>query len=185
MRDFTQYDVIFLDIDDTIVSGFWTRLMHITWNVFRNNFISDILMTIQNFFNIYKPNIRLLHYIDSHPLIYVLTARKACRATKDMLRKIFTDRYVITYNELEEGGGLFSDAILEKDGLVVLVELGTDHVAEEKWACAAEVLNYISLVCETLPKSCIFDDNKEVRFIFGKNGQDAFDPTTLLEKEVG
>ena len=56
MRNLNNYDLIVSDIDDTLIYGFWTNLMHHTWNVFRSNILSAILMQLQAKFKLYKVN---------------------------------------------------------------------------------------------------------------------------------
>ena len=52
MRNLNNYDAVFCDIDDTLIYGFWTDLMSVTWRVFRSNRLSDILMDLQYIFKI-------------------------------------------------------------------------------------------------------------------------------------
>ena len=180
MRNFNMYDVIFTDIDDTLIYGWWTRLMHITWEFFHNNFVSDLLMLIQERFNVFTVNVPLVTKIDNCPVIVALTARKKHDATIRLLKKIFPDRLVFRFDDLVMGRVLADD----RYGAVMLCELATDDPAGEKWGVAYDILQMTSLENEYLPNCCIFDDNKDVRFIFGKMGYDAFDPTSFTEKKV-
>ena len=59
MRDLNQYDVIFCDIDDTLIHGLWTDLMAITWRLFKSPTIAEFLMSLQAVFHIFKCNQKL------------------------------------------------------------------------------------------------------------------------------
>ena len=57
MRNLDEYDLIVSDIDDTLIYGWWTDLMHHTWNAVQSPLLSKILMFLQNKFHLYKVNI--------------------------------------------------------------------------------------------------------------------------------
>ena len=57
MRDLTAvYDRVYVDIDDTLIYGFWTDLMRHSWNIFRCNTLSELLMKLQFKFKLWKVN---------------------------------------------------------------------------------------------------------------------------------
>ena len=76
MRNYNdKYKYIVCDIDDTLVYGFWTDLMRITWDIFRNNRLSDFLMEMQTKFNLYRYNPFLKYILDNfNGKIVILTA---------------------------------------------------------------------------------------------------------------
>lgn len=179
MRNFRYYDVIFVDIDDTLVYGFWTDLMAWTWSTFRNNFLSDCLMFLQEKFNIFKPNTKLLCALQDHPFVCLVTARKESKATMRLAQKLFPKKLCVS---LQEGDAY---EISKSDDIVNLIELGTDNPAEHKWLVAAQVMHEINMREDFVPNCCVIDDSKAVRYRFGYEGYDAFDPTVFIEKKIG
>lgn len=149
-----HYDVIYCDIDNTIVYGFMNDLMDKTWQMFHSDFIADILMTIQAKFKLYKINHKLVRMLnESYTRITFLTARKPHQATVKLLDNILNRPYGIK-------------------------SLRTDTPAEDK---VQEILN--QQWCDT-ERFCIFDDNKKVRDLAMEYDIDAFDPTPLYEEMV-
>lgn len=162
MRNLEQYQVIFCDIDDTLIYGFWTDLMKHTWNIFRCNLLSDILMYLQNKFNFYKVNQKLRHMLVNctTPVIF-LTARKYVPATEKMLAKILDhDR---TFKVFE------------------VIHLATDNPAQDKYNKIVEFIHdYLNMGVE-LNNLCMFDDNDEVRELIATLDIDCFDPVVMRE----
>lgn len=162
MRNLEQYQIIFCDIDDTLIYGFWTELMKYTWNIFRNNVLSDILMRLQEKFNIYRINQKLKHMLVNctTPVVF-LTARKHVPATEKMIAKIL---------EVDK-----TDKIFE------VKSLATDNPAEDKYN---EIINYIHGYLDMgveLDNLCMFDDNKQVRELVASLDVDVFDPVAMRE----
>lgn len=158
MRNLNQYDVIFCDIDDTLVHGLWTDLMSVTWKLFRNPIIADILMSLQAVFHIFQCNQKLRYMLMNckKPIIF-LTARKETFATKMLIK-----------------------SILNKKGLdFCICSLATDRPAIDK-------LNKIIFFMQACmyDKVCLFDDNPEVREQAKSLDIDVFDPTTMFEEKV-
>lgn len=154
MRNLDNYDLIVSDIDDTLVYGFWTVLMHHTWNWFRNDTLSAILMWLQAKFKIYKVNAKL-HYMlttTTTPVVF-LTVRKRSDATARMLYNIMNDKPF------------------------GLIELATDLGAEQK----AEV---IERYLERFPNILFIDDNKRIRDNVAGLEVDVLDPINLREKYI-
>ena len=89
MRDLNQYDVIFCDIDDTLIHGLWTDLMAITWRLFKSPTVAEFLMTFQAVFHIFKCNQKLRYMLMNcqKPIIF-LTARKETFATHLLIKSI-------------------------------------------------------------------------------------------------
>lgn len=158
MRNYSdKYKYIVCDIDDTLVYGWFTDLMRITWNIFKNNTLSDFLMYIQDKFNIYKVNQFLKYILNNYEgQIIFLTARKECNATISLIEKILEDR--------------MSDS-------VIVVALSTDYPEIDK----------VDFICDILPygEVCVFDDNEKVieecRFL----DIDAFDARDFIDKKIG
>lgn len=159
MRDLTAiYDRVYVDIDDTLVYGFWTDLMRHSWNVFRNDFISQTLMELQAKFKIYKVNRKLLRSLKDFSKVTFLTVRAPSVATVKMLIDI-TGLDII-----------FPD----------VVALKTDDGALEK-------AEYIANDCleNDYEKVCLIDDSKQNRTMAQLYGFDTIDPTGMYEKLCG
>lgn len=154
MRDLSKYDLIVADIDNTLVYGFWTEIMHITWNVFRSNILSAILMRLQVVFKAYNINMPLFYLLKcaNCPIVF-LTVRKANLATVDLLHEIM-------------GNTSFG-----------LIELGTDYGIQQK----AEV---VEKYLERFPNILFIDDSKPIRDNIAELEVDVLDPVTMREKKV-
>lgn len=157
MRNLAKdYDIIFSDIDDTLIYGFWTDLMKVTWNTLKCNMISDLLMYLQDIFNIYTVNKKLVYMIKRSCLpVVFLTARKYSASTENVLRKILGESYL---------GGVIS--------------LQTDHPEIDKIQVMDDIAVQNGLRC------CIFDDSDKVREGAAFMDIDAFDPRALFEGKV-
>lgn len=153
MRNLNSYDLIISDIDNTIIYGPWTELMHHTWNLFRSDWFSAVLMTLQQFFKIYKVNMKLYYMLKccDVPIVF-LTVRKSCPATTEMLYDIM-------------GRTPFG-----------LIELATDYGAEQK----AEV---VERYLDRFPNILFIDDNKRIRDNVAGLEVDTLDPVLLREKK--
>lgn len=104
MRNLDEYDIIITDIDDTLIYGFWTDLMHYTWNWFRSPILSKILMFLQNKFSLYKVNQKLVYMLKKTktPLV-VMTVRAKNDNTIEMLSKILERDFKIYELETDYG----------------------------------------------------------------------------------
>lgn len=153
MRTFNQYDLIVCDIDDTLIYGFWTDLMHHTWNLFRSDTLSSVLMFLQEKFKLYKVNMPLLYrLLNCEVPVVFLTVRRTCPSTLRMLYDIMSPHK-------------FS-----------LIELGTDLGIQQK---AEVVENYLS----HFPDILFIDDNKAIRDNVEGLEVDTLDPVLLRDKE--
>lgn len=94
MRTIKNYDIVFSDIDNTLVYGWMTDLMEITWKLFRSELISDILMYLQAKFKLYKVNEMVRYQLKHAKNVVFVTARKKCKATYEMLKEIMEEDYV-------------------------------------------------------------------------------------------
>ena len=164
MRKFLEhYDKIFVDIDDTLIYGWFTAFMHYEWMLLRNNFISELAMKIQNMFNLYKVNKKMMYMLrpipgkvsDSH--IIFLTVRAKSKDTEEMVNRIMKQYHAFCDFEV--------------------VALGSDNGHEDKARYIYE--NYGDEKC------LLIDDNKLNRDTAEKYGIDTFDPKLLREGFVG
>lgn len=153
MRNLNKYDLIISDIDDTLIYGFWTDLMHYTWKYFRSNILSAILMTLQAKLKLYKVNMKLYHMLKAteSPIIF-LTVRASNPATVNMLYEIMEDKHF------------------------GLIELGTDLGVQQK---AEVVENYL----ERFPNILFIDDNDAIRKNVAGLEVDVLNPLLLREKK--
>lgn len=159
VRNLTEiYDHIYVDIDDTLIYGFWTDLMKCTWNWFRNNTLSQILMYLQCQFCLYKVNHKLRYMLRDCTKVTFLTVRAPSFYTRLMLVKIL---------------GIAGT-------IAGLVELGTDNGALEK----AEYIA-IDMYSHNYKNVCLIDDSRDNRAMAINYGFDVIDPTGMYEKLCG
>lgn len=159
MRILTEtYDYVFVDIDDTLIHGWYIKLMHYTWMWFRNNTLSALLMHIQNKFNIYKVDEKLLYYLgyNSDNIVF-LTVRAYSSATVKMVNKIMAKHNGTDRN-------------------YCVVALGTDNGHEDK-------TKFIKHFFEGF-KCLLIDDNIKNRYYAEANGIDTIDPLAFRERLV-
>nr|DAH52576.1 MAG TPA: hypothetical protein [Caudoviricetes sp.] len=133
--------------------------MHYTWNWFRNNTISSILMWLQEKFRFYRVNQRLLYQLimaDAwyNSKIVFLTVRASHSSTMKMLKDIMQ-------------GVEFE-----------LVEQGTDFGYITK-------SNYIKTFKDEGYKCILIDDDYNNRIIADDYDIDVLDPVGMYEKKVG
>ena len=104
MRNLDEYDLIVSDIDDTLIYGFWTDLMHYSWNMFQSPTLSKVLMFLQNKLHLYKINQKLVHMLKNTgtPLV-IMTVRAMNDNTIDMLHKILDRDFTIYELETDYG----------------------------------------------------------------------------------
>lgn len=151
MRNLNTYDLIISDIDNTLVYGPWTTLMHHTWNWFHSEILTLLLMKIQATFKIYKVNMKLYYLFKctDTPIVF-LTVRKSSNSTLKMLYDIM-------------GETPFS-----------LIELGTDYGVDQKTEVVERYL-------ERFPDILFIDDNKNIRFNVSGLEVDTLDPVLMRE----
>lgn len=154
MRNLNSYDLIISDIDDTLIYGPWTDLMHHSWNIFRSNALSNILMRLQAKFKFYKINMKLYHMLKctDSPIVF-LTVRASNPGTLKMLYDIM-------------GRTPFG-----------LIELATDLGAQQK----AEV---VERYLDRFPNILFIDDNKTIRDNVAGLEVDVLDPVLMREKFI-
>lgn len=93
MRTVKDYDIVFSDIDNTLVYGWMTDLMEITWKLFHSDLIADTLMYLQAKFKLYKVNEMVRYQLIQAKNVVFVTARKECRATHKLIKDIMKDNY--------------------------------------------------------------------------------------------
>lgn len=159
MRNLGRYDYIFVDIDGTIIHGFYQKVMHYSWNIFQNNLLSSFLMWLQEKCGFYRINNKLLYQLimaDAwyNSKIVFLTVRAPHKSTRKMLEKIMN--------------GIKFD----------LVEQGTDFGYMTK-------SNYIKTFKDEGYKCILIDDDYNNLIIADDYDIDVLDPVGMYEKKIG
>lgn len=93
MRRIKDYDIVFSDIDNTLVYGWMTDLMEITWKLFHSDLIADTLMYLQAKFKLYKVNEMVRYQLMQARRVIFITARKECKATRKLIKDIMKNNY--------------------------------------------------------------------------------------------
>lgn len=88
--------MVFCDIDDTLVCGLITDLMHIAWDVYRCELAIMILMAVQALFGYFSVisdvrNTIMVNYKKGSQ-IYFITARRSSIFTNLLLKRIFNGK---------------------------------------------------------------------------------------------
>nr|DAP28647.1 MAG TPA: hypothetical protein [Caudoviricetes sp.] len=160
MRNLGKYDYIFVDIDGTIIYGFYHQIMHHTWNWFRSDKISSFLMWLQEKCKFYKVNHKLLYQLimaDAwyNSKIVFLTVRAPHPSTFKMLKKVTRESFPFE-----------------------LVEQGSDFGYMTK-------SNYIKTFKDAGYKCILIDDDYNNRIIADDYDIDVLDPVGMYEKKIG
>ena len=95
MRTIKDYDIVFSDIDNTLVYGWMTDLMEITWKLFHSDLIADTLMYLQAKFKLYKVNEMVRYQLMQSKTVIFITARKECKATHKLIEDIIGREFKI------------------------------------------------------------------------------------------
>ena len=142
MRTLKDYDIVFSDIDNTLVYGWMTDLMEITWKLFRSDLIADTLMYLQAKFRLYKVNEMVRYQLMQARDVVFLTARKECKAThkliEDIMGKEFKVQSLRTDNSPEDKTKFIKEF---GDGLSLFFE---DNKAT-RWKVMKELPNVLAL----------------------------------------
>ena len=142
MRTVKDYDIVFSDIDNTLVYGWMTDLMEITWKLFHSDLIADTLMYLQAKFRLYKVNEMVRYQLLRARNIVFLTARKECNAThkliEDIMGKEFKIESLRTDNSPEDKTKFIKEF---GDGLSLFFE---DN-KETRWRVMKELPNVLAL----------------------------------------
>ena len=95
MRTVKEYNIVFSDIDNTLVYGWMTDLMEITWKLFHSDLIADTLMYLQAKFRLYKVNEMVRYQLMQARDVIFVTARKECKATHKLIEDIMGKEFKI------------------------------------------------------------------------------------------
>ena len=142
MRTVKDYDIVFSDIDNTLVYGWMTDLMEITWKLFHSDLIADTLMYLQAQFKLYKVNEMVRYQLIQARNVIFVTARKECKAThkliEDIMGKEFKVQSLRTDNSPEDKTKFMKEF---GDGLSLFFE---DNKAT-RWKVMKELPNVLAL----------------------------------------
>ena len=142
MRTVKDYDIVFSDIDNTLVYGWMTDLMEITWKLFHSDLIADTLMYLQAKFKLYKVNEMVRYQLMQARNIIFVTARKECNATHKLIEDITGKEFKIeslrTDNSPEDKTKFIKEF---GDGLSLFFE---DNKAT-RWKVMKELPNVLAL----------------------------------------
>ena len=142
MRTVKDYDIVFSDIDNTLVYGWMTDLMEITWKLFHSDLIADTLMYLQAKFKLYKVNEMVRYQLMQAKHVIFITARKECKAThkliEDIMGKEFKVQSLRTDNSPEDKTKFIKEF---GDGLSLFFE---DNKAT-RWKVMKELPNVLAL----------------------------------------
>ena len=142
MRTVKDYDIVFSDIDDTLVYGWMTNLMEITWKLFHSDLIADTLMYLQAQFKLYKVNEMVRYQLMQARNVIFITARKECKATHKLIEDITGKEFKIeslrTDNSPEDKTKFIKEF---GDGLFLFFE---DN-KETRWKVMKELPNVLAL----------------------------------------
>lgn len=140
--DLKKYDVIYCDIDDTIILGWFEKVLDISWRLFKSPKLFQILAKIQAKFKLYKENTRFLQMLSSYTgLIVFLTARSKSPATKKILVDIMYKYVDLIQIELHELASY--NPTLDKLKYIQLHKVGDGVLFDDnpmiRHSCAKEV----------------------------------------------
>ena len=142
MRRIGDYDIVFSDIDNTLVYGWMTDLMEITWKLFHSDLIADTLMYLQAKFKLYKVNEMVRYQLMQARSIIFITARKECKATHKLIEDIISKEFKVeslrTDNSPEDKTKFIKEF---GDGLFLFFE---DNKAT-RWRVMKELPNVLAL----------------------------------------
>ena len=142
MRTVKDYDIVFSDIDNTLVYGWMTDLMEITWKLFHSDLIADTLMYFQAKFKLYKVNEMVRYQLMQARNVIFITARKECKATHKLIEDITGKEFKIeslrTDNSPEDKTKFIKEF---GDGLFLFFE---DN-KETRWKLMKELPNVLAL----------------------------------------
>lgn len=142
MRTVGEYNIVFSDIDNTLVYGWMTDLMEITWKLFHSDLISDILMNLQARFKLYKVNEMVRYQLLRARNVIFLTARKECKATHKLIEDIMGREFLVESLRTDNSPEDKTKAIREfGNGLFLFFE---DN-KETRWRVMKEIPNVLAL----------------------------------------
>ena len=142
MRTVKDYDIVFSDIDNTLVYGWMTDLMEITWKLFHSDLIADTLMYLQAKFRLYKVNEMVRYQLLRARNVVFLTARKECKAAHKLIEDIMGKEFKIESLRTDNSPEDKTKSIREfGNGLFLFLE---DN-KETRWRVMKELPNVLAL----------------------------------------
>ncbi len=142
MRTVKDYDIVFSDIDNTLVYGWMTDLMEITWKLFHSDLIADTLMYLQAKFKLYRVNEMVRYQLLRARNVVFLTARKECKATHKLIKDIMGREFKIESLRTDNSPEDKTKSIREfENGLFLFLE---DN-KETRWRVMKELPNVLAL----------------------------------------
>lgn len=142
-----HYDIIYTDLDNTLIYGLMTDLMDITWNMFKSQKLAEVLMYIQAIFKLYKTNDKLIYQIKRSGLpVVIMTARKPSPATRMLVQDLdFTDQGVClwemeSYFPSSDKINAILDTAIDEGKHPILFE-DNEKTLEEAVNCDIDVMN--------------------------------------------
>lgn len=159
MNSLARYKYIYIDIDDTLIYGFWTDLMKHSWNFLHNDVVAACLMGLQYLFCLYRVNRRL---------VYLAKEARDFHGAKIIF---------LTVRAPHSGTRLMLQDIMEDDDFT-LIELATDagHILKP---------SLILAMFKNAEASVLIDDNDKIREECTKLGIAVLNPTGMYEEKVG
>lgn len=101
MIDLEKYDSVVIDIDDTLIRGWFIDFMDLTWRMFKSKALARLLVILQYHLRLYRVNHRIADLAikaqDSRKNVYFLTARSFSWETIKLIERIFPpDVWIMT-----------------------------------------------------------------------------------------
>lgn len=143
MRTVKDYDIVFSDIDNTLVYGWMTDLMEITWKLFHSDLIADTLMYLQAKFKLYKVNEMVRYQLMQSKTVIFITARKECRATHELIKDIMKDNYRLIQSLRTDNSPEDKTEFIRKFGNDLF--LFFEDNKETRWRVMKELPNVLAL----------------------------------------
>ena len=144
MRTVEDYDIVFSDIDNTLVYGWMTDLMEITWKLFHSDLIADTLMYLQATFKLYKVNEMVRYQLMQARRVIFITARKECKATRKLIKDIMKNNYRLIRSLRTDNSPEDKTKFIKEFGRRGLFLFFEDN-KETRWRVMKELPNVLAL----------------------------------------
>ena len=144
MRRIKDYNIVFSDIDNTLVYGWMTDLMEITWKLFHSDLIADTLMYLQAKFKLYKVNEMVRYQLLQAKNVFFVTARKKCKATHKLIKDIMKDDYFLIKSLRTDNSPEDKTEFIRRFGKNGLFLFFEDN-KETRWKVMKELPNVLAL----------------------------------------
>ena len=94
----SEFDCLYVDIDDTLITGKFVAFMDLTWRIFKSKWLANVLAYIQRKYKFYIVNQRvaeLIYYTlrETDVNVVVLTARGPNKDNELLVKDIFGEIY--------------------------------------------------------------------------------------------